>query len=208
MSFDTLRTSKMRSALTVLGVVIGITSIVGMTSLIRGFDESLRESMSAAGPNTIYVQKMGAVSWALGQDVPGSPQAAEPHGRRRARRSSATARRWRSWTSGSAPWAATAGRASITRASGPSRSRSSARPRTLPTSPSRRSWRGGSSCPRRSNTGGRSSCWARPRTSRSSRTSTRSASRSGSAATSSPSSAWSRSARRPGASTPAPTTSP
>ena len=53
MSIDTLRTSKMRSALTVLGVVIGITSIVGMTSLIRGFDESLRESMSAAAPNTI-----------------------------------------------------------------------------------------------------------------------------------------------------------
>ena len=31
MSLDTLRTSKMRSALTVLGVVIGITSIVGIT---------------------------------------------------------------------------------------------------------------------------------------------------------------------------------
>ena len=43
MAFDTLRTSKMRSALTVLGVVIGITSIVGMTSLIRGFDNSLRD---------------------------------------------------------------------------------------------------------------------------------------------------------------------
>ena len=67
MSIDTLRTSKMRSALTVLGVVIGITSIVGMTSLIRGFDESLRESMSAAGPNTIYIQKMGAVSWGSGK---------------------------------------------------------------------------------------------------------------------------------------------
>ena len=39
MAFDTLRTNKMRSALTILGVVIGITSIVGMTSLIRGFDE-------------------------------------------------------------------------------------------------------------------------------------------------------------------------
>src|SRR4029450_9922413 len=37
MAFDTLRTSKMRSALTVLGVVIGITSIGGVTSLIRGF---------------------------------------------------------------------------------------------------------------------------------------------------------------------------
>ena len=43
MAWDTLRTSKMRSALTVLGVVIGITSIVGMTSLIRGFDQSLRD---------------------------------------------------------------------------------------------------------------------------------------------------------------------
>jgi putative ABC transport system permease protein len=42
MAFDTLRSNKMRSALTVLGVVIGVTSIVGMTSLIRGFDTSLR----------------------------------------------------------------------------------------------------------------------------------------------------------------------
>ena len=52
MSLDTLRTSKMRSALTVLGVVIGVTSIVGMTSLIRGFDSSLRDSIAALGPKT------------------------------------------------------------------------------------------------------------------------------------------------------------
>jgi putative ABC transport system permease protein len=62
MSIDTLRTNKMRSALTVLGVVIGITSIVGMTSLIRGFDNSLRESISQLGPDTIMVQKWGALS--------------------------------------------------------------------------------------------------------------------------------------------------
>src|SRR6187402_3979818 len=62
MAFDTLRTSKMRSALTVLGVVIGITSIVGMTSLIRGFDNSLRESISQLGPDTIIVQQWGALS--------------------------------------------------------------------------------------------------------------------------------------------------
>jgi putative ABC transport system permease protein len=67
MAFDTLRTSKMRSALTVLGVVIGITSIVGMTSLIRGFDNSLRESISQLGPNTIIVQKWGALSFASGK---------------------------------------------------------------------------------------------------------------------------------------------
>src|SRR5262245_38714411 len=67
MSVDTLRTSKMRSALTVLGVVIGITSIVGMTSLIRGFDESLRDSIRALGPNTVFIQKFSAVSFASGK---------------------------------------------------------------------------------------------------------------------------------------------
>jgi putative ABC transport system permease protein len=67
MAFDTLRASKMRSALTVLGIVIGITSIVGMTSLIRGFDNSLRESISQLGPNTIIVQKWGALSFAAGR---------------------------------------------------------------------------------------------------------------------------------------------
>ncbi len=67
MAFDTLRTSKMRSALTVLGVVIGITSIVGMTSLIRGFDNSLRESISQLGPDTIMIQKWGALSFASGK---------------------------------------------------------------------------------------------------------------------------------------------
>ena len=67
MSWDTLKTSKMRSALTVLGVVIGITSIVGMTSLIRGFDNSLRDSISQLGPNTILVQKWGALSFASGK---------------------------------------------------------------------------------------------------------------------------------------------
>src|SRR5947207_7180844 len=68
MSMDTLRTSKMRSALTVLGVVIGITSIVGMTSMIRGFDESLRDMVRAVGPNTIFIQRFGVTSFANGAE--------------------------------------------------------------------------------------------------------------------------------------------
>ena len=67
MAFDTVRCNKMRSALTVLGVVIGITSIVGMTSLLRGFDNSLRDSISQLGPDTIMVQKWGALSFASGK---------------------------------------------------------------------------------------------------------------------------------------------
>ena len=66
MAFDTIRSNKMRSALTVLGVVIGVTSIVGMTSLIRGFDSSLRDSINTLGPNTVYVQRFGGLSFSSG----------------------------------------------------------------------------------------------------------------------------------------------
>src|SRR5476649_2052808 len=69
MAFDTVRTNKMRSSLTVLGVVIGITSIVGMTAMIRGFDESLRDMIRAVGPNTIFVQRFGITSFAGGAEI-------------------------------------------------------------------------------------------------------------------------------------------
>src|SRR5512140_2758456 len=69
MAFDTVRTNKMRSALTVLGVVIGITAIVGMTALIRGFDQSLRDMIRAIGPNTIFVQRFGVTSFASGAEI-------------------------------------------------------------------------------------------------------------------------------------------
>lgn len=68
MAFDTVRSNKMRSALTVLGVVIGITSIVGMTAMIRGFDQSLRDMIGAIGPNTIFVQRFGVSSFASGAE--------------------------------------------------------------------------------------------------------------------------------------------
>jgi putative ABC transport system permease protein len=68
MALDTLRTNKLRSALTVLGVVIGITAIVGMTSLIRGFDESLRDGIRELGPETIFVAKFSGVSMAAGRE--------------------------------------------------------------------------------------------------------------------------------------------
>jgi putative ABC transport system permease protein len=68
MALGTLRANKMRSALTVIGVVIGITAIVGMTSLIRGFDESLRDSIRALGPKTIFLAKFSGVSMMAGNE--------------------------------------------------------------------------------------------------------------------------------------------
>src|SRR5512139_222059 len=68
MALSTLRTNKMRSVLTVLGVVIGITAIVGMTSLVRGFDQSLRDSIRELGPKTIFLAKFSGVSFAAGNE--------------------------------------------------------------------------------------------------------------------------------------------
>jgi putative ABC transport system permease protein len=68
LALDAIRANALRSALTILGVVIGVTAIVGMTALIRGFDQSLRESIGQLGPNTIFVAKLSGVSLAAGGD--------------------------------------------------------------------------------------------------------------------------------------------
>ena len=68
MAVDTLRTNKLRSALTVLGVVIGVTSIVGMTSLIRGFGDQFESLIRQMGSDTIYVAKLSISSFASGKD--------------------------------------------------------------------------------------------------------------------------------------------
>ena len=67
MSWETVRGNKMRSFLTVLGIVIGITSIVGMTSLIRGFDENFKNSIKSIGPDVVYISKFSGLSFANGK---------------------------------------------------------------------------------------------------------------------------------------------
>ncbi len=67
MALDTLRSNKLRSALTILGVVIGVTSIVGMTSLVRGFGDQLQELIRQMGADSVYVSKMSISSFASGK---------------------------------------------------------------------------------------------------------------------------------------------
>lgn len=69
MAVATIRTQKMRSGLTILGIVIGITAIVGMTSLIRGFDESLRDSIREIGPDTVFVAQFSGLSVMSGKEL-------------------------------------------------------------------------------------------------------------------------------------------
>ena len=51
MAFDTVRSNKLRSGLTVLGVVIGITSIVAMTALIVVFAEVMPKAYAINHPD-------------------------------------------------------------------------------------------------------------------------------------------------------------
>ena len=104
MALDTLRANKMRSALTVLGIVIGITSIVGMTSLIRGFDESLRDSINVArAEDDLRASSSARISLSSGASFLDLMRRPEPHGRRRRGDRAAGADRSRWSTSGSAP---------------------------------------------------------------------------------------------------------
>jgi putative ABC transport system permease protein len=68
MAVGTLVTNKMRSALTIVGMVIGVTSIVGMTSLVRGFGDQMEQLIRQLGSDTIYVSKMSIVSFANGKE--------------------------------------------------------------------------------------------------------------------------------------------
>jgi putative ABC transport system permease protein len=68
MAVGTLVTNKLRSALTILGMVIGVTSIVGMTSLIRGFGDQMESLIRQMGSDNVYVSKMSIASFAAGKE--------------------------------------------------------------------------------------------------------------------------------------------
>jgi len=57
-AFDNLRTNKLRSALTMLGVVIGVATVMTMASIVRGVREQIVQTLEIAGPTTFYVMKV------------------------------------------------------------------------------------------------------------------------------------------------------
>jgi len=69
MALGSLRSHKMRSLLTVLGIVIGIMMVVGMTSLIRGFDKSITGQIESMGSDTLYLVKTSIQGLLSGEDL-------------------------------------------------------------------------------------------------------------------------------------------
>ena len=57
MAFSTLRANKLRSALTILGVTVGVLTVLSMVSIIQGLNRSFSEQIESLGSNTIFVNK-------------------------------------------------------------------------------------------------------------------------------------------------------
>jgi putative ABC transport system permease protein len=57
-ALDTLRANKLRSALTILGVVIGVSTVMTMAAIVQGIKDQIVRTIEIAGPTTFYVIKV------------------------------------------------------------------------------------------------------------------------------------------------------
>jgi putative ABC transport system permease protein len=54
-AFDSLRANKLRSGLTILGVVIGVTTVMAIASMVQGIRSQIFTAIETAGPSVFYV---------------------------------------------------------------------------------------------------------------------------------------------------------
>lgn len=64
LALGTFRTNRLRSFLTVLGIIIGVMTVISIISLIQGMNYEVERQIASLGSNVIYLQK---VSWGMGR---------------------------------------------------------------------------------------------------------------------------------------------
>ena len=61
MALDTLRTNKLRSGLTILGIVIGVTTVIVISSVISGLNNRVSDFADSLGSNVFWVFHMPVI---------------------------------------------------------------------------------------------------------------------------------------------------
>jgi putative ABC transport system permease protein len=56
-AMDTLRSSKVRSALTVLGIIIGVSSVISMAAIIQGLNKFVQDKVESLGSRTYFLTR-------------------------------------------------------------------------------------------------------------------------------------------------------
>ncbi|HET8922194.1 MAG TPA: ABC transporter permease [Candidatus Acidoferrum sp.] len=56
-AMETLRSSKVRSALTVLGIVIGVSSVISMAAIIQGLNKFVQDRVESLGSRTYFISR-------------------------------------------------------------------------------------------------------------------------------------------------------
>jgi len=56
-ALETLRSSKVRSALTVLGIVIGVSSVISMAAIIQGLNKFVQDRVERLGSRTYFISR-------------------------------------------------------------------------------------------------------------------------------------------------------
>src|SRR6058998_1372364 len=62
-ALDALRANKVRAALTIMGVAVGVFVVVALSSVVRGINESFARDLEAAGPTSFYVWRRDVASF-------------------------------------------------------------------------------------------------------------------------------------------------